>query len=212
VTDQPRNNRPADQTRQPGADLIGDLQRWLIRSSAKNMRREIGGQVRKKLGADRSEPRDVWDTATTEPAPGDLGEAPECAWCPICRAARKIRESGPGFGSQLAGAGDAVAAAVQEALGAVDTVLSRPGTGSGADRPRHPAEPGPAAAGPSGPAASGSGPAASGSGPAEPGSGPAEPGAAASSAGPSAPAAAHDDDPSGNHLEGPPDYGPDDRS
>jgi len=100
------------------------------------MRREIGGQVRKKLGGDRSEPQDVWDTATTEPPPGDLGEAPECAWCPVCRAARRIRESGPGLGSQLSGASDAVAAAVQEALRSFDGVLSRGGTGPGPERPR----------------------------------------------------------------------------
>ncbi len=112
------------------------MQRWILRSSAKNMTREISGQVRKKLGADRSEPKDVWGTATTEPPRGDLGEAPECAWCPICRAARRIRESGPGLGSQIAGAGDAVAAAVQEALGAFDTVLSRQGSAPGTDRPR----------------------------------------------------------------------------
>jgi hypothetical protein len=127
----------AGRTGQGGSDLVSDLQRWLIRSSAKNMGREFGAQVRKKLGGDRAEVRDVWETATTEPPPGDPGEAPECAWCPVCRAARRIRESGPGFGSQLAGAGDAVAAAVQEALGAFDTALSRTGPvpGGGGDRP-----------------------------------------------------------------------------
>ncbi len=196
MTDQSRNGWPSDESRQsnrsgqpsgkgqsggkgqgggkgqagrsgpPVGDLIGDMQRWILRSSAKNMSREISGQVRKKLGADRSEPKDVWGTATTEPPRGDLGEAPECAWCPICRAARRIRESGPGFGSQIAGAGDAVAAAVQEALGAFDTVLSRQGSAPGADRPRRgapapaapsseapaPAAPGYAAPGPEAPA------------------------------------------------------------
>ena len=203
MTDQQRNNRPSAESRQPsqsGGDLIGDLQRWLIRSSAKNMRREIGGQVRKKLGADRGEPRDVWDTATTEPPPGDLGEAPECAWCPICRAARRIRESGPGFGSQLAGAGDAVAAAVQEALGAVDTVLSRPGPAPGADRPRHPAGSGAPGSGAPGSAAPGSG---------APGS--AAPGSDAAGSAASPPASAYHDGPAGHHAEGPPENGPDDR-
>ena len=121
---------------QSGNDLIGDMQRWLIRSGAKNMRREITGQVRRKLGTDRSEPQDVWGTATTEPPAGDLSEAPECAWCPVCRAARRIRESGPDLGSQLSGAGGAVAAAVQEALSAFDGILTRTGSGPGAERPR----------------------------------------------------------------------------
>jgi hypothetical protein len=123
-----QSGRPGPQ----GSDLIGDLQRWLLRSGARNMRREIGGQVRRKLSGGRTEPRDVWDTATTEPPP-DLGEAPECAWCPVCQAARRLRETGPGFGSQLSGAGGAVAAAVQAALNAFEGVMSR--TGPGPDRP-----------------------------------------------------------------------------
>ena len=57
----------------------------------------------------------VWDTATNE-IPPDAGESPECQWCPICRAARRMRESGPGIGGQLSGAGDAVASAVQDAV------------------------------------------------------------------------------------------------
>jgi len=107
-------------------DLTGDIQRWLIRSGARSMRRELGEQFRKAWTGQRAEPTepgDVWNTATTEPPP-DLSEAPECAWCPVCRAARRMRESGPGLGGQLAGAGDAVAAAVQEALAAFDAVLS----------------------------------------------------------------------------------------
>jgi hypothetical protein len=93
------------------------------------MRRELTGQFRRTFGGNTAEQRDVWGTATTEPPPDHAGEAPECAWCPVCRAARRIRESGPGLGGQLAGAGDAVAAAVQEALSAFDSVLSmRPRT------------------------------------------------------------------------------------
>jgi hypothetical protein len=116
-----RQQRAADS---PGEDLLAGLQRWLIRSSAKSMRREIGGQVRRSLGGAKGEPQDVWGTATTEPPP-DLGEAPECAWCPICRAARRMRETGPGLGPHLSGASDVVAAAVQDAIGALDGVLSR---------------------------------------------------------------------------------------
>ncbi len=88
------------------------------------MRRELTGQFRRTFGSDRVEPGDVWDVATTEPPPYETGEAPECAWCPVCRAARRIRENGPGLGGQIVGAGDAVASAVQEALSAFDTILS----------------------------------------------------------------------------------------
>jgi len=115
--------------RNQGPDITGEIQRWLIRSGARNMRRELTGQFRRTFN--RGEQDNVWGVATTEPPPGPSGEAPECAWCPVCRAARRIRESGPGVGGHLAGAGDVVAAAVQEAMSAFDAVLS---TGSHGDR------------------------------------------------------------------------------
>jgi hypothetical protein len=104
------------------------MQRWLIRSSARNMRREITGEMRRRIGSDRAGQDDVWAVAVTEPRP-DAAEAPECAWCPVCRAARKIRER-QGLGGQLSGAGEAVAAAVQEAFGAFDGLLARSGQGT----------------------------------------------------------------------------------
>jgi hypothetical protein len=109
-------------SRNAGPDITGEIQRWLIRSGARNMRRELTGQFRRTFN--RAEQDNVWGVATTEPPPGPSGEAPECAWCPVCRAARRIRESRPGVGEHLAGAGDVVATAVQEALSAFDAVLS----------------------------------------------------------------------------------------
>jgi hypothetical protein len=129
-TGRPRPDRDRDrrQTRPrqvpPGPDVLTDLQRWLLRNSARTMRKEITGQVRRTFGGGRKDSGDVWDTATTE-IPLGVGEAPECQWCPICRAARRMRDSGPNLGDHLSTAGDVVAAAVQDALGAVDTVLSR---------------------------------------------------------------------------------------
>jgi hypothetical protein len=105
--------------------MLSDFQRWLIRSSARNMRKEIGGQVRRTLGG-RTEHGDVWDAATTE-IPPEVGESPECQWCPICRAARAMRESNPSLSDHLSTAGDVVASAVQEALKAFDSVLTRSG-------------------------------------------------------------------------------------
>jgi hypothetical protein len=132
----PRQSAPP---RQLGADLAGEVQRWLIRSGARSVRREFGEQVRRTLGGGgRAEPADVWGAATTEPPPDESLDSPECAWCPICRGARRIRESGPGLGSQLAGAGDAVASAVQEALAAFDAVLSASAGSSGKRRPASP--------------------------------------------------------------------------
>jgi hypothetical protein len=117
----------------PGTDILNEFQRWLIRSSARNMRREIGGQVRKTFSGGRRESSDVWDAATTE-IPPDIGEAPECQWCPICRAARQLRESGPGISGHISGAGNVVASAVQEAIGAFDAVLSKAAGTSDRDR------------------------------------------------------------------------------
>jgi hypothetical protein len=119
------------------ANVQAGLQRWLIRSGAENMRREVGDQFRKAFGGGHSDAGDAWSTATTEPPPDSSGEAPECAWCPVCRAARRIRESGPGLSGGLAGAGDAVAAAVQEALSAFDSFLSAHPSSQGAGRPDH---------------------------------------------------------------------------
>ncbi|HEY2508541.1 MAG TPA: hypothetical protein VGI58_18635 [Streptosporangiaceae bacterium] len=112
-----------------GGDMLTEFQRWLLRSSARNMRKEIGGQVRRTFGGGRNDNADVWDAATTE-VPPEVGEAPECQWCPICRAARQMRESGPSLGGQLSGAGNVVAAAVQDAIGALDSMLTR-AAGSG---------------------------------------------------------------------------------
>jgi len=112
-----------------GVDVFGDLQRWFIRQSAKNMRREIGGQVQRTFGGGGRTSSDVWDTATNE-IPPEVGESPECQWCPICRAARRMRDSGPGIGGQLSGAGDVVASAVQDAISALDSLLTKAsGTG-----------------------------------------------------------------------------------
>ena len=123
--------RPAQDRRQSrprqgaqGADMLTDFQRWLLRSSARSMRKEITGQVRRTLGGGRASSTDIWDTATTE-IPPEVGESPECQWCPICRAARRMRDSGPGLGDHLSSAGDVVASAVADALRSFDSVITK---------------------------------------------------------------------------------------
>ena len=126
-----------------GGDLMAELQRWLIRSGARNLRRDLGDQVRTAFGGSQPSPDEVWGAATTEPPLA--GEAPECAWCPVCRAARRLQENRPGLGSQLAGAGDAVALAVRDALLALDAALARAGAPDTArqDGAQRPSAPGP---------------------------------------------------------------------
>ena len=102
-----------------GQDPIGDFQRWLVRSGARSVSREVSGQIRAMLGRSGG-PADVWERATAPPS----DEAPECAWCPVCRAARVLRETGPGVGSQVAAAGEAVTVLVQDALSVFESALA----------------------------------------------------------------------------------------
>ncbi|SRR6266487_3452009 len=131
---------------QRAADLASEVQRWLIRRSARNMRDEFGDQVRRAFRGQDADPADVWETATTEP-PDPVGEAPECAWCPVCRAARRIgqtRAAGGGAagsvisdaaGSVISDAADVMTAAIKEVLAGVDSVLSYRPQGEPPNRP-----------------------------------------------------------------------------
>jgi hypothetical protein len=127
--------------REPGSDPIGDFQRWLMKAGARSLGRDVADKVRSTLGGGNGgshSSADVWETATTEP-PGD--EPPECQWCPICRAARRYRESGgtgSGLGSQLAGVGDTLAGFAQDAVSIFESAIraqQRPGGGPPAGTP-----------------------------------------------------------------------------
>src|SRR5215469_5836956 len=109
---------------EPGSDPIGDFQRWLMKAGAKSIGREVAGRVKSTIGgvgggggADKAV---VWETATTE-EPTD--EPPECQWCPICRAARRYRDSGSTGGSQFAGVGDTLAGLTRDAFSLFDAAL-----------------------------------------------------------------------------------------
>jgi hypothetical protein len=104
--------------RQPGSDPISELQRWLVRSGARSVTRQLGDQVRTALGGGNNTRADVWESATAD------HEAPECQWCPICRARRRLRESGPGLSSSLAAAGDAVSVVLQDAAAAFEAAVA----------------------------------------------------------------------------------------
>ena len=125
-----------DNPRPSGGDPIGDFQRWLMRSSARGLGRELKGQARRTFGGGSN--RDVWEAATADPAPG---EAPECAWCPVCRAARMLRLSGPGLASHVAGAGDALLTAAQDTLAAFESALSARAPQAGGGSPAGPKQP-----------------------------------------------------------------------
>src|SRR5215472_14111506 len=104
------------------SDPMGDFQRWLMRAGARSLGRDVADRVRSTVSGGKRSSGDVWETATTEPPPD---EAPECAWCPICRAARRYREGsagqagtgpGAGLGSQIAGVSDTLTGLAQDAF------------------------------------------------------------------------------------------------
>ena len=107
---------------QPGSDPIGDFQRWLMKAGAKSVGRQVAGQVKSTMGGkNRAKDSDVWETATTEEL---TDEPPECQWCPICRAARRYRESGgTGVPPQFAGVGDTLAGLTRDAFSLFDAAL-----------------------------------------------------------------------------------------
>jgi hypothetical protein len=114
---------------QPARDPIGDFQRWLMKAGARSLSRDVANRVRATLGGGASANRhaSVWETATTEP-PGD--EPPECQWCPICRAARRYRDSGstgaPDIGTQLAGVTDVLAGFTKDAFSLFEAAVRNP--------------------------------------------------------------------------------------
>lgn len=108
----------------PGSDPIGDFQRWLMRTGAKSIGRDVASRVKSTLGGGGGARQgDIWETATTE-EPTD--EPPECQWCPICRAARRYRDSGgstANLGGQFAGVGDTLAGLTRDAFGLFDAAM-----------------------------------------------------------------------------------------
>ena len=105
-----------------GQDPIGDFQRWIFRSGARGLSREVTDQIKSALGQSGG-PADVWARATAPPPT----EAPECAWCPFCRAARVLRESRPGVSSQMAAASEAMTVLAQDALSMFESALAATG-------------------------------------------------------------------------------------
>ena len=120
---------------QPGSDPFGDFQRWLMKAGARSITRDVTDRVKSTMGGGKAKAHtDVWDEATTTD-PTD--EPPECQWCPICRAARKARDSGgssAGFSEQVAGAADALAGLTRDAFSLFESAMRTQST-----TPRRPA-------------------------------------------------------------------------
>jgi hypothetical protein len=99
-----------------------------MKAGAKSIGRDVAGRVRSTLGGASTGAKsdDVWETATTEEL---TDEPPECQWCPICRAARRYRDSGGSsapLGGQFAGMGDTLAGLTRDAFSLFDAALRPP--------------------------------------------------------------------------------------
>ena len=128
-----------------GSDPVADFQRWMMKAGARSMANQVADQVKRTIGAERKDSRDVWNTATNEPPPT---ESPECQWCPICQAARAARTGNTGgLSARLADAGGALAGVVEGAFSAFEQVLKA--QEQNRDRPTE--RPGPPRPGPSAP-------------------------------------------------------------
>jgi hypothetical protein len=151
---QPGSGQSGGRSAKPASDPVADFQRWLMRAGARSMAHQVADNVRRSLGQQRRESKgsgDVWDTATTELL---SDEPPECQWCPVCQAARRLRESGPGLGAKIADAGGVLAGVLQDTFSVVDQMMKSPsserqsghqptsGSANGADaRPDEASEP-----------------------------------------------------------------------
>jgi len=79
---------------------------WLVDT----LRRKMNGGGGAKSG-------DVWSEATRDDWGGHFATgAPECRYCPICRAMAATRASGPDIVENLVGAGGSLIAAAREAM------------------------------------------------------------------------------------------------
>jgi len=105
-----------------------------MKAGARSLGRDVADRVKSTVGGGKQS-ASVWETATTEP-PGD--EPPECQWCPICRAARRYRDSGgtgAGLSSQLAGVGDTLAGFTRDAFGIFEAAMRASQRPAGTGRP-----------------------------------------------------------------------------
>jgi hypothetical protein len=124
---------------------LDDLQRRLAIAGARGLGQQVAGQFGRTARGGR---QDVWATATTEPVDASAGYAPECTWCPVCRAIRMARDSNPDMASRVGETAGALMSAAQDVVAAVDAALARKPAAQSSTPPNRP----PSSAAPAGPA------------------------------------------------------------
>ncbi len=118
---------------------LDDLQRRLAIAGARSLGQQVVGQVGRTI---RGESADVWAVATAEPVDASAGNAPECAWCPVCRAIRMARDSNPDLAGRVGETAGALMSAAHDVAAAIDASLSRlPGSPPVTTPPERPPSP-----------------------------------------------------------------------
>ena len=123
-------------SRQSGSDPIGELQRWLVRSGARSVTRQLGGQIRTALGGGgkQQSTADVWETATSEPRGPGMRLVPDL---PGQAPAPGVRSRPELLG--VSAAADAVGVVMQDAMSAFEAAVAAAGRGPAAGRHAPPA-------------------------------------------------------------------------
>lgn len=94
--------------------------------------------LRRRISGGGTGSDDVWGEATKESRAGYWGEhiatgAPECRYCPVCRAIAASRTSGPDVLGHVMSAGESLYAALREAVAGFER--TRPPYEDAADGP-----------------------------------------------------------------------------
>lgn len=83
--------------------------------------------LRRRISAGAATGGDVWSEATSEAWGEHIATgAPECRYCPVCRAIAASREAGPDILSHIVAAGESLYSAFREAKAGFERTRPRP--------------------------------------------------------------------------------------
>jgi hypothetical protein len=88
--------------------------------------------LRRRMSGGSTDSGDVWSEATSDAWGEHIATgAPECRYCPVCRAIAASRSSGPDVLGHVLSAGESLYAAVREAVAGFERTRPRQGPADG---------------------------------------------------------------------------------
>lgn len=88
--------------------------------------------LRRRMSGGSTDSGDVWSEATSDAWSQHIATgAPECRYCPVCRAIAASRSSGPDVLGHVMSAGESLYAAVREAVAGFERTRPRQGPADG---------------------------------------------------------------------------------